>query len=560
MPVQTSKFGRPTPARRHRGTLEEIHLEAGLHSGVAPHKLPPGFSPSLQNLINKDDGRVGIRNGLSAFGTYNFGGPVLGAAEVYDIFGNLGGFAPSKVASDSSFSFAYMHKDAQVWSNLSYVDSTVVADSLVDITSGLSTDYWSTAVIYEPSSNSNIAVTSNNTAWTKFFYIHSDTTLYSDFTWTDSLASTKASKGVTAIDDRLVFFNVLDSAGTRFPTRVLWSARGDPLNYAIASGAGAEDLKDMRGYGQAAKRYRELMILFSDQEIWRGLPTRDAYAFRFERVTDQFGCTFPRSIAETAYGIVFLGKDYEVYLTDGGGVRPLGPVNGTGSSRIQKKLRDEITNPDRLWGLFNQTQNRYELYYATVTSTDGFPNAALFYNFEDQTWWPQKFSQSLTNGIDLEDPADLTTWDDISATWDATAAAWDNYNETFGSRSVNVFDSTGSTYRFRSTKTTDDTSAIDCRWRSPALNSNDNTKLVNIYELFIDYQLDNPSTASVYLSDNFGDTFDSGYSFSLGTTSRTVFVPIWDTARHPQFEIRVNNGVVPNFQRMQASLRASSRF
>lgn len=558
--VQTSKFGRAVRLAKHSSFQENVYPDLGLHTGVAPNKMSPGFSPSLQNLLNKEDGRVSLREGLAVFGSYDFIGPVLGAEEVQDNFGNLVGFAPSINTVSGAAVFSYIHPKATspLWSALSFIPGSIV--SSLGVPSSLSNDYWHSETIYEPSADSMMVVTSNNTGWAQFFYVHSATTLYSDFTWIDSLVSTKAAQDIVAINDRLVFFNTVDVAEKRYPTRVLWSSRGLPLDYSIANGAGFEDLKDMRGYGQAAVHHKDFVLLFSDQEIWRALPTRDAYAFQFDLVVDNLGCTFPNTILDCPNGVVFVGKDYEVYITDGNGYIALGPVNGQGSSRIQKMLREDIVEPTRMWGLYNQTQNRYELYYSTATSTDGFPDHALYYMFEDQTWWKQKFNKSLSSGMDLEDPNDLTTWQDISTSWQNTAPAWDDYNTTLGSRSINVFDSNGSTFRFRSTSTTDDGTAIDVRWRSPALNAENGDLRASLHELWLDYEAAAPSTVSFYLSEDMGATFDSGTAVSITTTNRHVFVPVWTQSRHPQFELRSNDGIVPDFFRVNAQLRRAGKF
>ena len=316
----------------------------------------------------------------------------------------------------------------------------------------------------------------------------------------------------------------------------------------------------MRGYGQAAVRHKDILILFTDQEMWRAIPTLDAFAFRFERVADSFGCTFPQTIAETPEGAVFLGKDMEVYLTTGTQIAPLGPVQGQGASRIQKLLEDELVNPTKAFGVYNQTERQYELYYSTASATEGFCNKALFYKLDNQTWWTQSFPFSFSAGLDLEDPADLTTWDGFSGTWDAALGTWDSYAQTQGSRSVNLFNTALATHRFRSTTDTDGGTAIDCRWRSPGLKQADNGAFSNIHELYLDYETASNSSVSIFLSDDFGDTFDSGYAVSLVTTKRKVFAPVWGLAHNPQFELRWNDGGSQQLSRFQAKLRSSSNF
>lgn len=552
-----TKFGFPLQLRRNREFTEEVYPDLGIHTGVAPNKVPAGYSPRNQNLVPRKDGEVNLREGLQSIGTYTQGEPVLGSIALHDIFGN-----PAALAM-SAGTFSYIHKTGGQWSTLSYIDSSVVANSFVGVPSGLSTDYWRAVQIYEPSSDSMIAVASNNTDWIKFCYVHAGTAVYSDFTWTDSLLSTKLAKGVEAFDDRLVFFNTTNAGDIQFPTRLLYSARGNCLSYAIADGAGIIDLMDMTGQGTAAIRYRDLLILFSDHELWRAIPTRDANAFQCNRIADKFGCEAPRTIATTAYGVVFLGRDLEVYITDGNGVESLGPVSGTGPSRIQKLLKEELTNTSRAWGLYNQNLNRYELYYATASSTDGFPNNALFYSFEEKTWWRQSFNRSLSDGVDLEDvqALNVVTWDSLSVTWDSYNAPWDSLATSFGDLRVNAFDSSGSFYRFNSSATVDaGGDAIDVRWRSPGLNQRGTVRRAGMSELWLEGVGTSNSSVSVFVSDNLGETFTNPVAVSVSSLDYDTHVPLWVDAKNPMFEVRSNDGQTPSFTRFKAVLRESGKF
>jgi hypothetical protein len=211
---------------------------------MAVQTLPPGFTPDSRNFT-APNGLLTPRSGLSNHDSFFLDGPALGVAEVFDASGNLAGLAQS----DTSFIFS--HPDSASWSTLSYQKTTAGPAGFAevnDIPSGLSTDYYRTASIYDKTTDKVIAVSSNNTEWMKWFPVEGSTTTLSDFTWVNSLDSTKAAKDITAINDRLVFFNTLSSAGTRFPQRVLWSARGGAIDFVLANGAGFEDLVSMRSY------------------------------------------------------------------------------------------------------------------------------------------------------------------------------------------------------------------------------------------------------------------------------------------------------------------------
>jgi hypothetical protein len=520
--------------------------------------MPPGFTPDSQNFV-APDGFLTPRSGLSNSDPFDFNGPVLGAAEVFDASGNLAGFAASAT------SFAFSHPDSPSWATLSYASvagtgPAGIAD-IDDTPSGISTDYWETTSIYNKLTDKIIAVTSNNTNWPKWFAVEGSTTSFSDFTWVNSLDSMKASRGISAINDRLVFFNLLSSKGTRFPQRVLWSARGGATDFVLANGAGFEDLVSMRGEGTASVRFRDVLILFTDSEVWKAQPTLDDYAFRFQRITDEVGCPWARTATATPLGVMFMSRDFEVYATDGINILPVGPVQGQGPSRIQKRLRERLINPSRAWALYNQTERRYELYYATTATTTGFCDEALYYNIDDQTWWPQRFGKELSYGVELEDPSATLTWDEAIANWDTYNVGWDSFGDLQGSRWVTPFSGLGPIYSMRSDQTTDDGAAIDCRWQSHALRHSDRVRKIHLKELWVDYETDSNSSASVFVGSSYsGHNYGDGTMLSLTTNTSPAFVPTWYTSNAPVFELRVADGGLPRIAGFEAVTIDAGRF
>ena len=548
--IPRTRFGAQVPTPRRREQEIPVEVRGGLHAGVPPQDLQAGFVPSVQNFVPRIDGFVTPRSGLSKPETYDFKGPVLGAFEVYDLLGGVGVLATSQTSA------SFLHPTNAVWSDLSYTQSnlTHVRGNL----SGVTSDYFRAASIFEPLGERIITVFSNNTDSFKFFEVDASSTTFSDFSWPDSFESTKASKDVVSINDRLVFFNVLSSDGTRYPTRVMWSARGNPTSFVIAEGAGAEDLMDMKGEGQAAIRFREYLILFTEFEIWRAVPTLDAYAFRFDRVVENIGTLWPRSAAVTPMGVIFLGRDYELYLTDGAGIQALGPFQGSGPSRIANLLRERIINPDRMFGVYNQSEDRYELYFPTTGSEDGFAGEAVFYSVPDQTFWTQKFAFGLSAGVDATDPTTVVTWDELTQTFDSGMLGWDDFGAASGQRRVNVFDSKGSNLRFRSDQTTDSGTAIDARIRSPAATSG--TKRMNLKEVWIDYDAPSASSASLWMGSSASTGFTDPTAVSLTTSGSPTFVPVWNGGPRPAFELRLNDGGTPRIASFQIKVQEGSRF
>jgi hypothetical protein len=528
----------------------------GVHAGLPPHELPlsAGFTPEARNFSPERDGWIKPRSGLSKLGTHDFGGAVIGAAEVFDIEGRSCAFAPS------ARSLSFFHPEVQAWSELSYVPGTVASAMTDGAVSGLSTNYFRTISLYEQNGERFVGVTSNGTNAVKFFSTTSNTETYSDFTWIDSLDSMQKAHDIASINDRLVFVNMENSNGTRFPTRVFWSARGDPLNYAIASGAGFEDLMDMRGEIQRAMKFRDFVVLFTDYEIWRATPTFDDYAFRFDIIADNIGCPFPNTIVATPLGIVFMEHDREIWITDGVTVAPLGPSDLEGPSRIKSILRDDAINMDRTWATYDHTANRYELYYVASDSALGYPTRALWFDLDARSWWPQRFGHELSAGIDFYDAATIVTYDEIEDTYDSVTLDYDSYDVGQKNRRVNVFTSNGSALRFTSTQTNDAGVAIDARWRSAGM-KDASARQRHLTEVWVDYEITSASSVSVFVGASRDDSlFAEGAEISLTPPGGLVFVPTWKTGTSPNFEVRIADGGQPRIASFSATLKDASRF
>jgi len=553
MAIQKTRFGFPTRSPRQvRSRTEIFRPVLGLHVGDVPQDLMPGFTPESLNFVT-EAGYITPRSGLSQFGGYSFGQPVLGGAELPDAEGNLAAVALS------ASSIAMYHPSTDTWSQLSYVrGSTLTQD---DLPSGLSTDYWSTAAIFDPEANAFMAVLSNGTNYAKWFHVDASTATYSDFTWAEVLEATKTAKAVAAVNDRLVFFNTVSSQGTKYPTRLVYSARGNPRSFLVADGAGAIDLMDMRGEGVAAIKAQDQLFLFTDEEIWRAVPTLDDYAFRVERVSDRLGCPYPRTIAASPIGIIFLARDLEVYVLSGTQVVPLGPPAPGEPSRIQPYLRRHMIEGFRAWAAFNAVERRYELYFSTRESMNGFPVRALYYNIDDQSWMPQKFAHELSFGFDLEDPGTPVTWEDLEGfAWDELNQAWDSFGRGADQRHTVAFGSGGTAYRLYSGYTNDDGIALEARWRSHALSQADQMRQKHLTELWIDYETEVSSEVGVHLSNDLGQGFQSSRTVQLSPGRRNQFVPVWITGQAPMFEIRVADGSRPKIARFQASLTDAGKF
>jgi hypothetical protein len=549
--VRLTKFGFPSrvvPQQDSRVSIFEPTL--GFDGGQAPQELHPGFTPESKNFIH-EAGYIQPRSGMSRYdASYAMGGsPQLGM-ELFDVNANRHALAVS------SQTVAYLPTAGVQFSNLSWVAAAGASDQTL---AGQMNDAPNGALIYEPARDKNIAVFTNGRQLPKFLNVESGTTTYSDFTWVAS--SFSKARAVCESDYRLVWGNV-SSSTLSYPVRVQWSVRGNPLDLSVSNGGGFEDLMDMRGEIVRVVPDGDGIVLFTGEQIWRGRKRMDAYAFDFDCVQHTLGCPYPRTIHSTPNGIVFLGRDLELYVLRGDQAIPLGPTGRKGPeqgdhSRVQAYLQRVVQNSDLAWACYNSKNNRSEFYYTSnETNANLHPQNRLTYHWANQSFFKSTTSLDWACGFEMQDTEEAVTWDSIPYTWEQYDVSWDNAGLGPAERRVVTFSSAGTPYRFRSDQTSDDGTAIDCRWRSHGLSGQDAFRFDQIYEVWLEHESGTTSNVSVWTSNDLGRTFTDSFARALSATShKAEMFPVWLSAQAPCFEVRTVDGSVPKISRMQVRMR-----
>jgi hypothetical protein len=546
--IRQTKFGyQPKTFNQPESRTSIFEPTLGFDGGQAPQELLPGFTPASKNFVHRG-GYLEPRSGLSRFdSTFQLGEPALWGMEAFDIEGRRYGIAAS------AGTVACLRPEDLTWSALSRVSSASDQAPNGSVENG-----WDGASIYEPASDSNIAVFTNNRQLPKFAMLRESSTTYSDFTW--ALSHFSRARSVCEVDNRLVFFNVSTSS-VSLPQTLYWSSRGDPLDFTFTNGAGSEQLADMRGVGQRVIPDGDSIVLFTDEQIWRGRVRRDAYAFDFYCVSREMGCPYPKTIAETPKGLVFLGRDLELYVLNGDQTIPLGPTHAKPTdvgdhSRIQLYLQRKLLNGELAWGAYDSAADKYTLYFTTNESaTNLWPTRAIDFNFDNRSYFIHDFTHELTAGFEVRDTTEASTWDANPYTWDAYSPAWDDAG-SITPKIVTAWSSAGTPYSLRSNQTSDDGTAIDARWRCHGLSAGDALRYDQLYEVWMEYESETTSNVSLFVSGNVGSSFIEGSQRSLSAASLNVQLFTCNiTAQSPLFEIRSNDGSRPRISRFQARLR-----
>ena len=530
-----SLYGRPMPLPPTSPFLEGsfrsiaiVEPTLGFHREQPSMDLPPGATPYSDNFIMRE-GALEPRPmlALSSSTPNPMQVAVTGLFNSVDVNGNnfplLSG--TTRVAFLSSTS----------WSVASYVS----AGGMNDAPSASTISYWDMAQVYAPDPDQNVVVMANGSNQSLYCWA-SGTTVFS------TLTEAPPARYITAFDNYLIAFNIIDPSGAHFVQRVQWSDRGNPFSWTPASGslAGNEDLLAMNGAGTRIMANENRLILFSTEEIWQGFEGTFPSVFQFQPLDRTTGCPFPWTAVMTQDGIYFLSSDYRVYKLDKSG----GP-SVVVSEPVHKSIRDAIAYPERSWSVYDPLTNHYCLFYP-VTGGSGTPQQALYLNLSTGAWAPQSFDPvsgglSLTRGAQGFTPSSAATiWSQTSTagiTWAQAQGSWSGQlaQQVSATNLLYVGSSSGTAYVMASTYTSDAGTPVTCYWRSGSLGGGQPQWQKTVRELRIDYQTDSASSLTLQMSTNQGTTFDAGVAQTLPAQSgesQAIFYP-YVAGRYPSFKV-----------------------
>ena len=549
MTVQRFQF--QPPPRTTRATKSRVELfpmNRGFNPSIDALRLERGEASFIENM-HLNEGYITPRSGLS-FKDDPSGTRCDHAARTFDTVNER--FVTINNTN------AYINASVNLFSFTTLSGPTLAA---VNVLSVGQNQYWDSTNIYDAATRQNLFVfTNGSNAANHPMTLSTDGSSYITL---DSFLSSGESRAhlVESFDDRLVFFNSVDSKGTLNPTRVRWSVRGNPSDLSNP-GAGFEDLFDMAGAGTALVAEEGRLLLMSDSEIWQATPRRDAFAFEFDVLDKSIGCQIPRSVTKTPAGVFFLSDGLALYRVAGSVVRPL-------SRKINEFIQEKINNLDHIWGAYNSANRSFWLFFGTDArgvTTNGIDQAIEIYI---DTLEPQN------NGSDDFEFV-FHSFNNFSLS--AGAQFWGSGDWTSGSKgqsSLCAVSSTGSVLQFRSDQTTDSGSTFASRWQSPKMKAKDPNTKEAINEAWFDTGMEPiqgvaPAFSSQTATLEFFTSIDQGATYtnvgsvsintidSLNTTSKftTAFLPITpQSTQHPQFEIRVLDGSRPRISATRIALK-----
>lgn len=510
-------------ANRSLASVLIVEPTLGLDVSQPSVDAPLGSTPDSDNYIMRE-GSLEPRPVLSLLQSnphvFNANTRVLGGMEVVDVTG------VRYPITQSTASVAWYSVGS--WSQLSYVS----AGGINAPPSGTATDYWDTSQIYFDIRDENIAVFGND-SYQSLFCWQSNTTVFS------TLTGAPRARRITTHDNFVLAGNVR-SGNSDFVQRIQWSDRGSASSWTGGL-SGFEDLLTARGGITRLMSQENQIVVFFDSETWRGLRSDFPSVFRFEPLDANVGCPYPWTAADTPMGVVFLGRDYHVYLLPKGGGQPV-PIG----QRLHRAIRDLIDQPQRAWGNYDHQLDHYRLFYP-IKGGSGLPQREAALNLSSGAWAPQSYDRvsgnlALTRGFEVQLSSSATTWGGLAAAgirWADLGMSWAELGGSSENRALLAGSSSGTAFYFNSNATSDNGTPVRCYWQSSALLGDEPAVQKTLTELRIDYQADSASSLTLRISQNQGGSFGAGQSVSLPATSgisQAVAYP-YIPARYPMMRI-----------------------
>lgn len=504
----TAPFGTPFPQAQLRSVVSTLIVEPvlGLDVSHSALNIPDGATPNSDNFIMRE-GRLEPRPMLSRLtDTLNNAAPlaarVLGGTEVIDVLGTR-----YLLISSQATQLAWLPFGGG-WSYASYTSAYGVSTP----PGAGQTDYWDWAQIFHDRTSENLAV--GGIANRNGLFCWAPTAaVYS------TLTGSPGARYVCAFSNYLLAANTQESA-INYIQRVRWCDRGSASSWTGGL-SGFADLYQAKGGINRLLPLENRVAVFFDDEIWQGQPVEFPGVFQFASLDDTVGCPYPWTATKTPQGIMFMARNFQLYLLpkEGGPAQPIG-------QKLHRSIRDVIIQAPRAFGVYDSLRNHYQLYFSSGES-GSIPHRAAFLHLDTGAWAPQSFASAaaadigLTRGFSaaaIPQPGTLTPWDSITTVWNSMTVSWDDLQGVGNERQgVVLGSSAGTIYSLSSVATMDDGQVVRSFWESDLLGKEWPRAQKTIQEVCVDYAA--PSASSLTVRALGGATFSTGTNVPLPAVS-----------------------------------------
>lgn len=485
----------------------------GLRTDVPGILLDTASSASMSNFIPLD-GYLAPRSRSSSIGTNIFSFQGVTAITEYTTVAGV----PILWASNGTYH--------QFWNGFGFSVASFVSSngigSLATLfpTGSANQEFWDSVPAYTSTNNDISLVMAGQSFDTLLAGAVPVGTNAASFSYLTGAPRTKA---VGSFNDYTLAWNTWEGHYSQytmhFPQRVRWSDRGDPSNWTTGL-SGFEDLLSMPGSGTKITTQDERMILFTDRAMWYGVLASYPAQFQFGSLDPEVGCPYPRTIVHTPEGLVFMDQATNIRrLPKIYGLPEIisAPVREILQANIWAQDSDALTpNFGATWATYDPTTR---LYWLFLKCSD-LQIRAFTLNLRTGVWAAQ----------DLR-PGNF----DMAA---GTYAYRTGQSSTVLSPGMVMGDTGGAIYSLTSTARSDNTQLgpPTATWKSRPLGGDYPGQEKTMMEVRFDYKSTSPSSATVTISYDNGNTFPGiGTGLSLGTSSfvsQAIF-HVYGSGRYP---------------------------
>jgi hypothetical protein len=507
------------------GVLTFKTVSVGLVQNDSPPNLPPGATPSAQNVL----AREGVLEPRYRLATTPSGATNL----LQDVVLGLGEYVKT---DGTRYPYAIsaqtlVYGNGGTWNAVTYEGD--------DPPVGGTVDYMDSVVAYDPDLDENVLVWVNGVN-AAYRWDGSSTTYGSQL-------NAPIAKTLSVYDSRVVYGNV-----NGYVQRVMYSEKGAP-SITTAPTGGFEDEMDARGSLQRLMTDGERSLAFFEHEVWFGYKLDFPFNLTYQPLDRTVGTGSPWAVCQTPKGVFFLGDNYQPYIVPRGGVpQPIGQA-------IWKTLRDGIDNPERATAEYNPDLGEVLLAYPIAGS--GRCSRGLSINIETGAWTPQTFGTPLTRlAVASVIGSTATTWGNLVGSWASQTMTWEQMGGVVNQRAMYAGCSSGTVATFTASATSDMGSLVESQYLA-VIPNDDPTRKLYVREVRLDYRSASASSLTLRMSKDFGTTYSQSVAVALPVAAlsaqTTVFVGL--EAQYPCIQFQHDAGHRFALQRCEAVVTPMGR-
>ena len=249
------------------------------------------------------------------------------------------------------------------------------------------------------------------------------------FTDLPNWPSTLKCKSIVPFKNHLVALNLTDS-GTAKPFTIRWSDAipagaatngADTWNTGSAASQSAEtSISSAEGHILNALQMGNELIVYLEDSIYALNFVGGAFTFQVRQKFKDTGLFAKEAVVDLGNGNHVLMTTDDVVLHNGNSIKSVI------EDRLKTFLFGEIdsASADKTFLVHNKHKSEVWICYPATNATNGFPNAAVIWNYQEQTWSTRDLPNVNYIAKGVVNPDLANTWTASTSTWEKSTLNW----------------------------------------------------------------------------------------------------------------------------------------